>query len=173
MHKVTSHTSTHIDKHLCQQHTANSTHQTISIIYLSISNQCLMHHFSMNKLHCLTNTLMCFVACWHHSLGVLPSSLNMVSKNLTPTVTHYTETSGPLLKANLNSSLAYHHIEHSVMYEAIYKNFTTSNISYTCNTSVSVTNQCNHIQYYIMDTPLSKCRPMVTKYTSTTSYIFN
>jgi hypothetical protein len=81
----------------------------------------------MNKLHCLTNTLMCFGASWRHSLRVLPSSLNMVSKNVT--LTHYTKTSGPLLKANLNSSLAYHHIENSVMYKAIYKNVTTLNIS--------------------------------------------
>jgi hypothetical protein len=131
-----------------------------------------MHHFSLNKLHCLTNTLMSFGASWCHSLGVLPSSLNMVSKNLTPTEMHYTKASGPLLKANLNSSFAYHYTEPSVMYEAIYKNFTTSNISYACTTSVSVTNQCNHIQYYTLDTPLSKCKPMVTEYTSTISYIF-
>jgi len=72
---------------------------------------------------------MCFGACWRHFLGVLLSALKMVSKNLTPTVMHYTKTSGPLLKANLNSSLAYHHIQHSVMYEAIYKDFTTLNIS--------------------------------------------
>jgi len=42
----------------------------LSATYLSSSNQCLMHHLSYNKLHCLTSIPMCFSARRCHPQGV-------------------------------------------------------------------------------------------------------
>ena len=105
--------------------------------------------------------------------SVLLLSLNMVSKNLTPTVTHYTKTSGPLLQCKFEQQLGlppyrtqctvwshlqkFHHFEYFL------------SMYHKCECNI----QCNHTQYYIMDTPLSKFKPTVIEYTSTISYILN
>jgi hypothetical protein len=84
MHEVTSHTSTHTESYITHFHphwqTRTSatycqllTPQTISVIYQSLSNQRLMGHFSLTKLHCLTlRCVLALISKTEQQLGLPP-----------------------------------------------------------------------------------------------------